>query len=254
MVSDTGEPDEPVRVIVLNDRPESANSLTFGVMAELQAAVESAGDRAILLLAKGKSFCSGLDRFDVLKAIVTEESCERPLERLLALYSTILRYEPLTVCVVQGEAVGGGVGLAACFDCVFALPEAVMTIPFGAYVPLARVLIPVLNLRRVRFGFQDTDDWIGKSLPAGEAQGRQLVNEIIHRDELNDADAPRELTRRARRNARPIDPVALARCESGFEQAKEAALKAEVGFAIGVGLIHNILGSLIHGLNPDRGK
>jgi methylglutaconyl-CoA hydratase len=99
-----------LRRLTLN-RPDKRNALDVAFCRSLVEAIgEAASDPtvgAILLDAKGKDFCSGMDLTEALDADPDEML---PLHQELFSIGAQLR-KPM-VAVVQGAAVGGGLGLA----------------------------------------------------------------------------------------------------------------------------------------------
>ena len=117
----------PVLVLEIG-RPEAGNALSADVVAGLSSALAdgaASGARAVVLVGRGRHFCSGADLHELAAA------ADAPLEqhaadasRLGALYAELLRCPLLTVAAVRGAAYGGGAGLAAACDLVVAAPEA----------------------------------------------------------------------------------------------------------------------------------
>jgi enoyl-CoA hydratase/carnithine racemase len=110
-----------VATITLN-RPENRNSMTEDVLTGLADAVARAGSdpsvRAVLIGARGKSFCAGAD----FKSGAQRNPGGRPLqpnERSFAMYQPFLSVLELEVPVIgalSGHAIGGGLGLALVCD------------------------------------------------------------------------------------------------------------------------------------------
>lgn len=76
--------------------------------------------RVILLKSKGtRAFCAGAS-FDELKSIQTQKQSVNFFEKIAQLLLALRNSEAIIVARVQGKAVGGGVGLIACSDYVFA--------------------------------------------------------------------------------------------------------------------------------------
>lgn len=76
--------------------------------------------RVILLKSAGsRAFCAGA-AFDELKAIQTYQQSVSFFEKIAQLFLAIRNCDAIVVARVQGKAVGGGVGLIACSDYVFA--------------------------------------------------------------------------------------------------------------------------------------
>ncbi len=90
------------------------------LLAGLRAAERDPACRVFVLTAEGPVFCTGMD----LSAL---EDTERPggtADVLWELLTGLAASRLLTVAVVEGRAVGGGVGLASACDFVIAGPEA----------------------------------------------------------------------------------------------------------------------------------
>jgi enoyl-CoA hydratase/carnithine racemase len=110
-----------IATITLN-RPENRNSMTEDVLSGLQESVARAADdpdvRAVVIGARGKSFCAGAD----FKAGAQRSPGSRPLqpaERSFAMYQPFLSVLELEVPVIgalSGHAIGGGLGLALVCD------------------------------------------------------------------------------------------------------------------------------------------
>jgi enoyl-CoA hydratase/carnithine racemase len=113
----------------------------------LHAAVEAAPDgRAELLLLEGTEgiFCRGLDVADISQNRTVTASVHAFSRCLEA-----LRFAPCpTIALVDGPALGGGLGLAAACDAVLATPRAAFGLPELLLGLLPAIVLPVL-LERV---------------------------------------------------------------------------------------------------------
>jgi len=103
--------------IILN-RPEKKNALSIGLMEELLKVLEdySASDkvRGIILSGAGGHFCSGLD----LHEATSDDLIEKSSITLRNLYHVLSYFPKPTVASVRGNALAGGLGLAALCDLV----------------------------------------------------------------------------------------------------------------------------------------
>ncbi len=108
-------------------RPESRNAFDAALIAEIsQAFVDVGTCRAVVLAGDGPSFCAGADvgwmrasaDLDLDANVADATALRRMLESIDACPAPV-------VAVVQGHALGGGVGLVACSDIVVADPAAV---------------------------------------------------------------------------------------------------------------------------------
>ncbi|XOV77723.1 MAG: enoyl-CoA hydratase/isomerase family protein [Aestuariibacter sp.] len=109
-----------VATVTLN-RPEKHNAFDDVLIAELTGLFKKVGEdkniRAMILAAKGKSFCAGADVNWMRR--MAEYSFEENVADANALANMLwqLNYMPKpTIARVQGAAFGGAVGLVACCD------------------------------------------------------------------------------------------------------------------------------------------
>ena len=109
-------------------RPERRNAFDAALIAELHEAFAAVAEdvRAVVLAGDGTSFCAGAD-VDWQRASIDlsyDENVEDAL-RLYRMLETVDRFPAPVVARVQGYALGGGSGLAACADVVVAAEDAV---------------------------------------------------------------------------------------------------------------------------------
>jgi methylglutaconyl-CoA hydratase len=107
-------------------RPERRNAFDAQLIADVTAAFSDVGDaRAVVLAGEGATFCAGADIEWQRSAI--DLSYEENVEDALRLYRMC---EAIDVCPapvvarIQGYALGGGSGLAACADTAVASTDA----------------------------------------------------------------------------------------------------------------------------------
>jgi methylglutaconyl-CoA hydratase len=108
-------------------KPERRNAFDAALIAELAEAFADVGDaRAVVLAGDGPSFCAGAD-VDWQRAAV-DLSYEENVEDALRLYRMLEAIDSCPAPVVariQGFALGGGSGVAACADVAVAGEDAV---------------------------------------------------------------------------------------------------------------------------------
>jgi methylglutaconyl-CoA hydratase len=120
------ERDGPVLRITLT-KPERRNAFDAELIGELHEAFSAVGDaRAVVLAGEGPSFCAGADVEWQRSAIdlTYEENVEDAL-RLYRMLETIDTCPAPVVGRIQGFALGGGSGMAACLDVGIASEDAV---------------------------------------------------------------------------------------------------------------------------------
>jgi methylglutaconyl-CoA hydratase len=116
--------------ITLN-RPEKRNALSLEMIEELSRAIdtvrEDASTRVVLLTARGKAFCSGID----LSTVRLDEPDEagRFARSLSEVYRKLLTLPIPLLCGVDGPVMGGGGGIALAADLVWVGPNALFAFP-----------------------------------------------------------------------------------------------------------------------------
>jgi methylglutaconyl-CoA hydratase len=120
------ERDGPVLRVTLA-RPERRNAFDAALIAELTEAFSDVRDaRVVVLAGDGPSFCAGAD-VDWQRAAI-DLSYDENVEDAMRLYAMLEAIEGCpapVVARVQGYALGGGAGLAACCDVAIAGEDAV---------------------------------------------------------------------------------------------------------------------------------
>ena len=135
--------------ITLN-RPEKRNALSLEMIGELSRAIDAVRDdastRVVLLTARGKVFCSGMD----LYAVPLDEPDEagRFATSLAEVYRKLLTLPIPLLCGVDGPVMGGGGGLALAADLVWVGPKALFAFP-ETRLGVVPALVSVVARRRV---------------------------------------------------------------------------------------------------------
>lgn len=131
-------------------RPDRRNALSLGMLESVESALAAAagdpGARVLCLLADGPAFCAGMD----LKAADLRDPSEANgyAEAFSAVYRSLLTLPVPLFCAVDGPATGGGVGLPAAADLVWAGPGARFALP-ETRVGLVPALVSVVLRRRM---------------------------------------------------------------------------------------------------------
>ena len=161
---------------VILDRPP-LNVVDLATVRELVAALERAsaerGLSAVVLAARGRAFCAGVDVRDHLPDRGAEMI--HTFDRACIL---LLEIEAPVVAAVQGAALGGGAELALVCDLVWAAERATFGFPeikLGVFPPVAAVaLAGVISAPRAAELVLT-----GRTLPAIEAERIGLVNRVV---------------------------------------------------------------------------
>ncbi|HUF12445.1 MAG TPA: enoyl-CoA hydratase/isomerase family protein [Longimicrobiales bacterium] len=173
--------------------------LDAGLVARLLAELEAAGEATLVTLeSEGQAFCEGMD-LGALTALGADAAAA--LETYAMLLRAIERTPRPVVALVNGPAMGGGVGLLAAADIVIASPRATFALPEALFGIIPATVFPLVA-RRVGPARARWLALTGIAIPAEEAWRIGLV------DELSD-DPEAALARHARRWDR-MDARALA--------------------------------------------
>lgn len=172
-------------------RAAKRNALDAALMTALTEALDGARldptVRAVVLAADGPTFCSGGDQDWMRTGAALEPIANRAHARVLAdLYVAMETLPQPILALVQGHALGAGLGLVAAADLVvaadtaeFAAPEVRLGIPPSITAPY---LVRILGPRQAGLLFLT-----GRRIDAGEARRLGLVHEVVPADALADA-------------------------------------------------------------------
>jgi enoyl-CoA hydratase/carnithine racemase len=162
------------------NRPEALNALNTALTGALEDAVERVGAmqdvRVLIVAGQGRAFCAGNDIAEM--AAVTPEAAEALARRQAAVLDRFGRLPQVTIAVLDGYALGGGLMLALAQDLRIAsdrarlgLPE--VTLGFNPAYGIARLL-------DVAGGGHGRDLLLtGRIVHASEALRMGLVNRVV---------------------------------------------------------------------------
>lgn len=171
-----------VRVLTLN-RPERANALNASLKTALATALMAAEDdpavRVIVLAAKGRHFCGGIDLRDRAEADGAGEPLRAPARGLQKYHAEILleTWKP-TIAAVEGPAVGGGFELVLACDMRVASENASFCFPearrgMGGQFPIT--ILPRVTNSALAFEMLYT----GNPIDAARAREAGLLNRLV---------------------------------------------------------------------------
>jgi len=191
-----------------------------GVEAALARLVEDPECRAIVVAGARPDFCRGLDPGALTPAAVDGA----PLRSFVACLLHLCEAPLPTVAAVQGQAQGGGVGLAAACDLVLAEPDATFMLP-EAILGLVPELIGPFVSRRLGTARTRYLALSSRGVHAAEAQRIGLVDEVA----VDGLDrAVRTQLRRLLRSS----PRALAECKRRLQDPPLEELRAQAAAAV----------------------
>ena len=135
--------------ITLN-RPEKRNALSLEMIEELSRAIdavrEDTSTRVVLVTARGKVFCSGMDLYAV--PLDDPDEAGRFGTVLAEVYGKLLTLPIPLLCGVDGPVMGGGGGLALAADLVWVGPKALFAFP-ETRLGVVPALVSVVLRRRI---------------------------------------------------------------------------------------------------------
>jgi enoyl-CoA hydratase/carnithine racemase len=174
-------------------RPERRNSLSEGMLAALQAAIEGAADdasvRSVVIAAKGIAFCAGHDLKDLTAHRQDADGGRAYYELLMRqcakLMRSLLRCPKPVIAAVQGTAQAAGCQLVATCDLAVAAEEATFCTP-GVNIGLFCSTPMVALSRNVSRKRAMEMLLLGELLPAQEAAEYGLVNRVVPAGRLMD--------------------------------------------------------------------
>lgn len=160
------------------DRREGRNSINGALLRDLHLALDLAQEspecRMVVIAGRDGVFCSGMDFDEASSSAAGAEEGGRLFVSLLKRFTSIPR---VVVAAVDGRVTGGGVGLAAACDFVFATSRSQFSLPEALWGLLPCCVLPFL-IRRV--GFQKAYAMTIGTQPvfAREAAGFHLVDAV----------------------------------------------------------------------------
>lgn len=176
------------------NRPESLNALSRDMLYELQHAIATAHSdtsvRVVILTGSGAAFCAGGDIKELLADVGEQGSGKAQPDYLDVVTQTFTAMrglkKPLIACV-NGVAMGGGLELMLCSDLVVAADTARIgdghanfcIFPGGGSAALLPRFLPPALAKWLLF--------TGETMLAAEWKHYGLVNQVVPRDDLEDA-------------------------------------------------------------------
>jgi methylglutaconyl-CoA hydratase len=172
------ERDGPVLRVTIA-KPERRNAFDAALIAELTEAFADVGDaRAVVLAGDGPSFCAGADvEWQRSSIDLSYEENVADALRLFRMLEAIDDCPAPVVARIQGFALGGGSGVAACADVVLAAEDAVFGFTEVRLGIVPAVISPFV-LRRIGAGAARRYFLTGERFGAETALRIGLVHEI----------------------------------------------------------------------------
>lgn len=222
--------EERVATVVMN-RPARRNALNDVMIKELTESLQALGRnnacRVIVITGIESSFCAGMD-LDYLTQVAgkSQEENVEDARNLVKLLQTIYSLKKPVCAAVNGSALGGGCGIAAVCDYIFAAKERAK---FG--VPEVRIgFVPavIIQFLMKRMGEGRTKEFIlqGEVINSTTAKERGLITDVIEDQALSGfvTDFAKGLARSTSSNAVALTKELVVRLnELNFKDSLEFA-------------------------------
>jgi methylglutaconyl-CoA hydratase len=219
-----------ISTITLN-RPDRRNALDDIMIRELSDVLSNVNrntqSRIVVITGEGNSFCAGMN-LDYLKTY-SELPHEQNLEDARNLMKMLLLIPNLrkpVIAMVNGPALGGGCGIAAACDFVFAgKHKAKIGVPEVRLGFIPAVIIGFL-IKRMGEGSAKEFSLRGDILDATTAMQKGLVSEVVDDDRLNE-----RVYEFAGELARTTSPASITLIKDLFSRYSEMNLKDVMEYA-----------------------
>jgi methylglutaconyl-CoA hydratase len=171
-------------------RPDVHNAFNQVMLQELLDVLDAAAEtevRAIVLTGSGRSFCAGADlnwMREVLSFTYDENLASS--RKVSSCFSSLYTFPRPTVAMVNGAAIGGGVGLVAACDIAIAASNARFSLS-EVTLGLVPACISPYVLKKVGEGGCRELFLSGERFDARKARGLGLVNRVVDPDILDAA-------------------------------------------------------------------
>ncbi|MCO4848583.1 MAG: enoyl-CoA hydratase/isomerase family protein [Yoonia sp.] len=164
-------------LIITLDRPDKANALTPDMLEKLAQTVEGATAKVVILTGTGRVFSAGAD-LDAARAGLAKS----PLWERLS--GAVANYAGLTITAINGTVAGGATGMVLACDLRISVAEAkffypVMRLGFLPQPSDVKRLGALVGPARTKFILM-----AGQKVPAGDALGWGLVDQIVPAEDL----------------------------------------------------------------------
>lgn len=170
-------------------RPERRNAFDATMIAELSSALfdlsvlDTTELRMLLLAGEGSVFCAGADlSYMQAQAAQSPEENLADARRLGALFHRLAAFPAPVICAVQGAAMGGGFGLAACADLVVAEASSVFALSEVRLGLVPAVISPYV-VRKLGLSRAAPLMLSGRRISGMEAQACGFVHQVVRQEE-----------------------------------------------------------------------
>ncbi len=177
-------------IILLSlNRPEKRNALNPEIISELRQILKEIRNdqqvRALILTGSGKAFCAGADLAYLEKISQFSESENLEDSKTLAmLFRELYSLPKITVAMVNGAALAGGLGLAMCCDYVFGDRENARLGFTEVRIGFVPAIVMNFLARRIPLAHASSLVLSGDIVKAAEAHRLGLIHQVFAPEEL----------------------------------------------------------------------
>jgi methylglutaconyl-CoA hydratase len=168
---------ESLATVTLN-RPEKRNALNAAMLVSLKEIFDQLEKddsvRVVVLKGAGSIFCAGAD--------IEEMKQQTKIEDLDNMLETLGNFPKALVAVVQGAAIGGGLGLVSCCDVVLARAETKFALSEVRLGILPAVILPYVK-RKIGFSQASRFMLTAERFEADKAKEINLIHEVLDSQE-----------------------------------------------------------------------
>jgi len=223
--------------VILN-RPDEANLITNEMGLEIAQTLREVGPtvKLIRLRGNGENFCRGRQSPKIDRDTMTALDMRHPVAEVpLALYSAVKEARAPTLAIVQGEALGVGLALAAVCDITLAADNAIFQVPELNH-NIAPTLVMWALLNRVSYKTTAYLVYSRERIGTRQALDLGLVTKLVPPEQL--AGETQELTQMIlTRHAIPLQGIKeflkfASRMDPGSAIAYSSALNAAVSASV----------------------
>ena len=176
------------------NRPERRNGLDPEVMFELESLIQRVRDntniRVYIITGTGNAFCAGADLAFARRPETNEGQAEAAaamgrVPRIIGrVFDMVVGMDAISVCAINGYAVGGGWSLALAFDHVISVPDAQFWVPEVDIGVAFRGLANITLTERLGPNLAKEACILCRKFSAAELRDLRVINQIVAPDEL----------------------------------------------------------------------
>lgn len=163
--------------IIIN-RPDKRNALTLDMLSKIILFCEENQEYPLIFRGQGTVFSAGLDLKIIASLTNDYYNLGLYFETLIQCFIKIFSHPHRTIALLNGSAVGGGLGIALCCDFIIADQNAKLILPGGELAKKAHLVTPPLHLKLSKSSTQINAEY-GLNLSAPEALNQNIVDKTI---------------------------------------------------------------------------